>query len=143
MIIINYSLLYTYTIIYIVIYYHFFPLASNSIKSVNYTENLKTYDLALRINPNDMGVLCNKGNALLIMKKYDEAEKISNKILSIDPNNLNGLYIKGVALENTGDEDNGQTYMDQVHQINPDYTPNLVNKVSSTSLSTIQLRSAI
>ncbi len=110
---------------------------------VNLEYSLRIYDKALSFQPNDTGILTNKGIVIIKLKRYDEANNVFDKILRIDHNNVAALRHKGIVLKKMGNTDDVHTYEDQALQINPNYTPNLINKVSLSLSTSHQFHSAI
>ena len=53
-----------------------------------YQEAIEWYDKALKIDPNNILALNNKGLALSNLGKYQEAIEWYDKALKIDPNNI-------------------------------------------------------
>lgn len=65
---------------------------------VHNEEALKSYNESLKRNPNDPIKLCNRGNALVRLGRYNEALESYNESLKIAPNNADTLHNKEVAL---------------------------------------------
>ena len=107
---------------------------NNSNNIINLEGSLSLYDKALSIQPNSIDILSNKGMLLIILKRYDEANKVFDKVLSIDPNNVAGLYNKGVALEKIGNTIEANKYYTLSSKLNPQYKPDLINRISRPSI---------
>ena len=58
-------------------------------------EAIEWYDKALKIDPNNVIALYDKGFALNNLGKYEEAIEWYDKALKIDPNNVDALNNKG------------------------------------------------
>ena len=65
---------------------------------VNTTKPSKAYDEAIWLDPKLTEAWSNKGNALFIQGKYDEAIKASDEAIRLDPNLATPWYNKGNAL---------------------------------------------
>jgi tetratricopeptide (TPR) repeat protein len=72
--------------------------AFENVEDENYSDALKLYDLALREEPDNPGVLIDKGATLQNMGKLKLAIRSYNKALDISPDNLDALLNKGAAL---------------------------------------------
>lgn len=94
-----------------------------------YSEAIKLYDNALKINPDFPEALNNKGNATIqVIKNMKSMDKIKgykkalscyNKALELEPSNLDILNNKALALAYLGDYENSYKILNQVVQDNP------------------------
>jgi tetratricopeptide (TPR) repeat protein len=50
-----------------------------------YEDSISSYNLALKITPNDVKIMYNKVLCLVTMKDYDRAKKVCQQILKYDP----------------------------------------------------------
>ena len=64
----------------------------------NYFDALKLYDLALKKEPDNVGVLIDKGATLQNMGKLQLAIKSYDKALEVSPDNIDALLNKGATL---------------------------------------------
>jgi len=65
-----------------------------------YNEALDCYSNALKISPDNIEILLEKGKILgYIYDRYDEAIKCYNRVLELEPDNIDALYYKGLVLD--------------------------------------------
>src|SRR5208337_4149804 len=64
-----------------------------------YEKDIKTQDEALQINPHNLTAWINKGLALDILDRHDEAITVYNKVIEINPQNSTAWYYKGMSLD--------------------------------------------
>jgi predicted O-linked N-acetylglucosamine transferase (SPINDLY family) len=63
-----------------------------------YEEAIKSYDLAIKLIPNDFEAWSNKGNALYELKRYEDAITHHDRSISLNPNYAEAWSNKGNAL---------------------------------------------
>jgi tetratricopeptide (TPR) repeat protein len=68
----------------------------------NYSEAIKAYDEAIRLNPNLTEAWNNKGNALYAQGNYSDAIKCYEEAIRLDPNHAEAWNNKGIILEVLG-----------------------------------------
>ena len=87
--------------------------------SGKYTEAIKAYDKAIKINPQDADAWNGKGVVLDELGKYDEAIKAYDKAIEIDPRYFEAWTNKGVDLVNLNKYDEAKAAYDRGIKINP------------------------
>jgi len=80
---------------------------------------LVQFDHALSIKPNDILALCNKGQALYAVKKYNEAVDLYLKAIQIDPKSQTAHYWLGVSFADAGIYKEAISEWQTVTQIDP------------------------
>jgi tetratricopeptide (TPR) repeat protein len=103
-----------------------------------YHEAIKYYDKALKLNPDFVEALNNKGNAIIqILKNNLSLDKLSgykkaidcyNKALEINPSDVVLLNNKGLALAYLGDYENSYKVFNQTLEVNPKDLQTKINK---------------
>ena len=82
-------------------------------------KSLIQIDQVLKVNPNNVTSLIEKGRALGILDKASEAIPYFDKALSISPNNVTALIEKGAALGHMHRDSEGIPYLDKALSISP------------------------
>jgi hypothetical protein len=96
----------------------------------NYAEALVRFNVALQTLPRHLDFLDQKGKALVMLKRNDEAAKTFEEILSLNPtyepalSNLSFLYLQ------KGDAAYALSLADKALRLNPDYEEALMNKAA-------------
>ena len=67
-----------------------------------YNEAIECYDKAIKLNPNSLVALYNKGSAVMQLGKYNEVIECYDKAIKLNPNSLVALYNKGLAVMQLG-----------------------------------------
>lgn len=89
----------------------------------NYSDAIKAYDEAIRLDPNFAAAWHNKGNALSSQGKYDEAIKAYDEAIRLDPNNIFAWGDKGMILDRLARYDEAIQSISKAISINPGYSP--------------------
>ncbi len=97
-------------------------------KLLQHQEAIELYDKALKLDPNYVNALYNKGNTLSNLGKYQEAIELYDKALKIKPDAVLALYNKGTALDNLGRYQEAIECYDKALKIDPGYVDALYNK---------------
>jgi len=97
-------------------------------KDNNYSMAIFYYDKALKIDPNNVITLDNKGRALVAQYSYKDAIKCYDKILEINPYDDATLGNKGFALYELGKHLEAISYYDKALKIDPNNVITLDNK---------------
>jgi tetratricopeptide (TPR) repeat protein len=84
----------------------------------NYTEAIKYYDKALRIDPDNTEALHGKGLSLGTSGNHTEAIKYYDKVLRIDPDNMDALTGMGIILYNLGNHKGSMSFFNKVLTVN-------------------------
>ena len=82
-------------------------------------EALEVFDQALKIEPENEGILYNKGRTLNELGKYGEAFTILVEVLSINPRSTLALNSIGYTLSKLGKRDNALAAFDAALKIDP------------------------
>jgi len=90
---------------------------ATSIKKLE--EELKLYEGALSIDPNDINAWNDKGVTLYKLAKDNEAMQCFDKALNIDPNNIRALKYKGILHSQSGRHAQAIQCYDKILNINP------------------------
>lgn len=77
---------------------------------------LKYNDVALRLLPNDAGVLIDRGMLLVLKGDYDNALKQYNKVILLDPHNHQAYNEKGIVLAQMGRQQEANEAFDKAIQ---------------------------
>ncbi len=85
-----------------------------------YSDALKWYDKVLKIEPDEISALNNKGLALKNQGKIEEAIEWHDKALKIDSNDVDTLNNKGSALDDLGKYQEAIEWHDKALKIEPD-----------------------
>ena len=86
-----------------------------------YQKMVVKYDNALKINPEDITALNNRGTALISLKKYREAMKCFEKAMEIDPRDAAVWHNKGVTLEKLRKNQEALKYYDKALELDPNF----------------------
>lgn len=100
-------------------------------KTIEYLETMKEYKIKLQMNPDDIKIWNNYGNALTEIKEYKRAIESYDRALKINPEYTTALYNKGIVLSKISKYKNAIEYYDKVLEIDPDNTKALINKGNS------------
>jgi protein O-mannosyl-transferase len=65
-------------------------------------EALVYYNRALALSPNDEYTLLNKGSALILLQRFDEAEPLFQRVIKINPKNIDAYVNIGTVLYSQG-----------------------------------------
>ena len=84
-----------------------------------YENEIKTQDTAIEINPQDAEAWKNKGLALVILQKPEEAIKAFDKAIEINPQNSDVWTGEGLALIELNKYDEAIKAFDEAIEINP------------------------
>ena len=97
----------------------------------------------LKIQPNNVKALYNKGLSLGSLGRYQDAIQYFDKVLKIQPNNVKALYNKGLSLGSLGRYQDAIQYFDKVLEINPNNTKALNSKkdvMNSNALNPLDIQ---
>ena len=84
-----------------------------------FSDAIEDFNLALRINPLDLGALLNRSSALFQQKLPDEALADLERLLSIDPRSVDGLLNKGILLLEQGKFDETEEVLRRLNSLDP------------------------
>jgi tetratricopeptide (TPR) repeat protein len=84
-----------------------------------YSEAIRWYDKAIKIDPNDASAWTNKGLALDKIGKHKGAIECFDKALQVDPNNPYAWTNKGYVLHGLGKYKEAIQYYDKALQVDP------------------------
>jgi len=79
-----------------------FEKAIQAIAQQDYKEAISIFDTMLESDPNNVGILINRGAALVELGSYDKAILSFDKVLQIDQNNEKALKNRNTAFEKIG-----------------------------------------
>jgi tetratricopeptide (TPR) repeat protein len=96
-------------------------IGNNLLDLGRYEDAIKCYDKALKIDPNEKDVLCNKGLSLQGLRKYDEAIVQFDEALKVDPKYVEALNAKGVCLSAQGMNEEAIVQFDEALKVDPKY----------------------
>jgi tetratricopeptide (TPR) repeat protein len=97
-------------------------------KMEKYKKALDSYNRNLKLEPENLLILYNKGKALAELEEYKKAIKTYDKVLSIYPNNIDALNSKGKALTELEEFNSALEVYDQILRINPENINALYSK---------------
>src|SRR5918911_1169045 len=72
--------------------------------------------------------LINEGISLLILRKYNEALNLFDRVLAVDPNNAYALSLKGISLAGLHKYNEALNLFDRVLVVDPNDVKTLTNK---------------
>lgn len=81
-------------------------LSAYSLK--NYVRATELLEGALKLEPQNQTVALNLGASYLILKQYDNAERVLAGLVALNARNAEGWYNYGIALRGKGDETNAR-----------------------------------
>jgi len=99
-----------------------------------YEEEIKSYDKALEINPDEHLAWYNRGIALEELGRYEEAIKSHDKALEINPDDDNSWNSRGLALAKLRRYEEAIKCYDKALEINPDDDYAWYNKACAYAL---------
>lgn len=99
----------------------------------NYTEAIRAFDEALKINPQNATTWNEKGMVLAKLRKYDDAIKAYDEALKINPQNVDAWKNKGNALRNLGRYEEAFEAWDEALKINPQFAKAWFSKGNALS----------
>ena len=99
-----------------------------------YEEAIRYFDQILKVEPNDIIALSNKGAAYAQSGNYEESLKFFNKALEVNPSDVYILSNKGAALSKLGKVDEALLTVEKILDIEP-------NNVKILSVQADMLRS--
>jgi tetratricopeptide (TPR) repeat protein len=67
--------------------------------------------------------LNNKGTALAILERYEEALEAFDKVIELEPNHIDAWNNKGAALHDLGKHEEAIKYFDKVIELSNDEEP--------------------
>ncbi|MBU3632005.1 tetratricopeptide repeat protein, partial [Polynucleobacter sp. AP-Feld-500C-C5] len=94
----------------------------------NHLDALNAYDLALKIKPDDVDTLVNKGSTLIDAKDYASALVVLNNAILLRPNIPEAWSNKGVALNKLKRYEEAITSFEKALSLKPDYAEAWSNK---------------
>jgi len=86
-----------------------------------YNKAIKSYDKALKLNPDDFYAWYYKGNAFYKLNQYNEAIKCFNKASELNPDYLYAWYYKGNTLINLKEYEEAIKCYNKALELDPDY----------------------
>lgn len=99
-------------------------------------EAVEKFDMALQIDPNNLGAYIGKGEVFVKLKRFDEALSIFNDILIKFPNNYLAYFLSGatyVEIADTKKEmdkfEHAIYYIEKALAINPDHIDSRANLI--------------
>lgn len=92
-------------------------LARGYYKFNDAANGLKYNDVALKLLPNDSGVLIDRGMLLVLKGDYDNALKQYEKVIAVDPNNHQAYNEKGIVLAQMGRQKESNEAFDKAIQL--------------------------
>lgn len=96
-----------------------------------YELSLSNYDKALKLSPNWIMALNNKGGVLESLNKFEEAIIYYDKAIELDSNESGGYFSKGSALDGLSRYKEAIIYYDKALEINPNFSYAWKNKAKS------------
>jgi len=84
-------------------------------------EAISYFDRVLEIEPGNVNVLFNKGEALFYYDKYEEAISYYDRILDVEPDDIEVLGKKGDAMASLGNSAQAVVFYGKVIKINPEH----------------------
>jgi tetratricopeptide (TPR) repeat protein len=93
-----------------------------------YDTSLRFYVEALKIEPNHVPSLVNKGGVLIQLDRINDAINCYKKALEIEPRRVEALYNMGNALLALKEFDKSIKYYDDVLKVEPNYSMSFMNK---------------
>ncbi|HEY8111005.1 MAG TPA: tetratricopeptide repeat protein, partial [Candidatus Nitrosotenuis sp.] len=93
-----------------------------------YTKAINSYDKLLKVDPNNLNSLVNKGIATSKLGNHKEAIALYDKVLEIDPNYFDALHCKGDSLTLLSKHDEALSCYEQTLEIDPNYFDGLYKK---------------
>jgi tetratricopeptide (TPR) repeat protein len=99
-----------------------FWIASELSIKTNPNDTIKACDTAIEKNSLDIAAWHNKGIALAMLGKYDEAINAYNKAIEINSRDADVWYNKGAALNALGEYESAIQCFEKAIEINPKFT---------------------
>ena len=87
----------------------------------NYQKMVKPYENALKINPNDITALNNKGAVMAEFRAYPDAIECFDKVVEIEPNDAAAWHNKGYSLEKLVNQQAAIEYYDKALKVDPGF----------------------
>lgn len=89
----------------------------------NFEEAIRLWDRLLKIVPNTVEALFNKGYALIGLQKYQEALAVSEKVLELAPAHKEAAFNYGTCMLYVGDPVKALQKLEPILQQHPEYPP--------------------
>ena len=93
----------------------------DSYRLYNFEQAVSYFDKVLKIDPNHLDAMSNKGGVLLQLGKTDEAISYFDKVLEMNPNHIGALINKGLTLLKVDKAKESISYFAKVAKIDPNY----------------------
>jgi tetratricopeptide (TPR) repeat protein len=85
-----------------------------------YCQAIEAYDMAIKLNPNNVETYLGKGEALRELENYEESINCYDKSIQIDPDNPIVWFGKGEALRKIGMDEEALMCYDKTIEIDPE-----------------------
>lgn len=111
-----------------VTFHDFYNRALGYGKKGDYDRAIQDYDETLRLNPNYVAALNNRGNAYLDKKEYNRAIEDYDRASGLDPNYALAFYNRARAYSAKKDDERALQDYEMAIRINPKYAAALYNR---------------
>ena len=109
----------------------------------SYDEAIRSFDEAIRLDPNNAVIWSNKGNVLSLQGNYNESVNAFDEAIRLDPNNAETWNNKGMDLYDQGKYYEAIETFNEALRLKPDYAQAQQNKDDADSALVQQRKSEV